>query len=99
MSSKTNYEEYYASEDYYWGIEPAELCYELLKLLPPGKDVKVLDIGCGEGKDAVFMAKQGYQVTAFDITKNGIAKSDGLSVPVTAFCPKMIWLMPGLNRK
>ena len=75
MSSKTNYEEYYASEDYYWGIEPAELCYELLKLLPPGKDVKVLDIGCGEGKDAVFMAKQGYQVTAFDITKNGIAKT------------------------
>lgn len=75
MTVKTNYEKWYEGEDYYWGVEPAELCHELIKLVKPGKDVKVLDIGCGEGKDAVFMAKQGYDVTAFDITTNGINKT------------------------
>jgi tellurite methyltransferase len=89
MSSRTDYEEYYASEGYYWGTEPAELCHELIRLLPPAKGVKVLDIGCGEGKDAVFMAKQGYEVTAFDITDNGIAKTKRMAkengVEVNAF--------------
>ena len=79
MALKTNYEKWYDSEEYFWGTEPAELCHELLKLLPPGKDVKVLDIGCGEGKDAVFMAQQGYDVWAFDITENGIAKTRKLA--------------------
>ena len=35
----------------------------------------MLDIGCGEGKDAVYMAEKGYDVTAFDITENGIKKT------------------------
>ena len=75
MNVKTNYEKWYQCDGYFWGTEPAELCYELIRLIPPGKDIKVLDIGCGEGKDAVFMAKQGYSVTAFDITENGIRKT------------------------
>ena len=75
MTVKTNYEKWYETDDYYWGTEPAKLCYELLDLMPPTKNVKVLDIGCGEGKDAVFMAKHGYDVYAFDITENGIAKT------------------------
>ena len=32
-------------------------------------------------------------------TKKGMASREELSVPVMAFWPKMIWLMPGLNRK
>ena len=36
------------------------------------KPYKVLDIGCGEGKDAVFLARNGYRVTAFDISEHGI---------------------------
>lgn len=76
---KTNYEKWYEGDDYYWGLEPAELCFELVKLVPPSKDIKVLDIGCGEGKDAVYLAKQGYSVTAFDITDNGIRKTKALA--------------------
>lgn len=76
---KTNYEKYYESEEYYWGLQPSDLCYEIMKIIPPSKDIKVLDIGCGEGKDAVFLAKQGYDVYAFDITKNGIRKTKALA--------------------
>lgn len=89
MALKTNYEQWYAGEDYFWGTTEADLCHELVKLAPPNKDIKVLDIGCGEGKDAVWMAKQGYTVYAFDITENGIAKTKRMAkennVEVNAF--------------
>ena len=75
MALITQYEKWYESEDYFWGTIEADLCHELIKLIPPSKDIKVLDIGCGEGKDAVYMAKQGYTVYAFDITKSGINKT------------------------
>ena len=50
-----------------------------MKILPPLKPYRVLDIGCGEGKDAVFFAKCGYAVTAFDISKKGIEKAKKLA--------------------
>ncbi len=33
--------------------------------LPPGR---VLDVGCGEGADAIWLAQQGWQVTGLDVT-------------------------------
>ncbi|MBR6257429.1 MAG: hypothetical protein IKR23_08630 [Lachnospiraceae bacterium] len=39
---------------------------ELIRLCPSSPNRTVLDIGCGEGKDAVYMAKNGYCVSAFD---------------------------------
>lgn len=72
---RTNYEKWYECEGYYWGTEPADFCDELIKLCPPSPDRKVLDIGCGEGKDAVYMASKGYKVTAFDVAENGIKKT------------------------
>lgn len=72
---RTNYEKWYECDGYYWGTEPADFCDELIKLCPPSPDKKVLDIGCGEGKDAVYMASKGYSVTAFDVAENGIKKT------------------------
>ena len=72
---RTNYEKWYEGDAYYWGTEPAGFCNELIALCPPSTDKKVLDIGCGEGKDAVYMAVKGYDVTAFDLTENGIRKT------------------------
>lgn len=75
----TDYEEKYRKDEYYWGIVPNRLCYEIMKLRPPVKPYRVLDIGCGEGKDAVFLAKNGYAVTAFDIADAGIEKAKELA--------------------
>ncbi len=75
MSIRTNYENWYSGEEYYWGLEPASFLDELIKMCPPSEDKKVLDIGCGEGKDAVYMAQKGYDVTAFDLAENGIRKT------------------------
>lgn len=89
MALKTNYEKWYATKDYFWGTKEAKECHELVRLVKPNKNLKVLDIGCGEGKDAVFMAKQGYNVYAFDITENGILKTKRMAkengVEINAF--------------
>lgn len=78
-SIQTEYEERYRSEDYYWGLNPNGLCLEIMRLRPPVKPYRVLDMGCGEGKDAVFLARNGYEVTAFDIADSGIEKGKMLA--------------------
>ena len=77
--SLTDYDKRYNREGYYWGLIPNNLCYEIMKLKPPTKPYKVLDIGCGEGKDAVFLARNGYDVTAFDISEQGLSKARELA--------------------
>lgn len=78
-ASLTDYEQRYENEGYYWGIQPNRLCYEIMKLKSPTKPWKVLDIGCGEGKDAVFLARNGYSVTAFDAAESGLEKASQLA--------------------
>ena len=36
------------------------------------KPCRVLEIGCGNGNDAIFLAKKGFDVTAIDISKRAI---------------------------
>jgi len=36
-------------------------------------NLKVLDIGCGQGRDALFIARLGHSVTAVDLSPSGIA--------------------------
>ena len=74
-----DYDNRYNTEGYYWGLMPNRICYDIMKILPPIKPYRVLDIGCGEGKDAVFFAKCGYAVTAFDVSESGIEKAKRLA--------------------
>lgn len=78
-SAVTGYDKCYNTEEYYWGLMPNRICYDIMKILPPVRPYRVLDIGCGEGKDAVFFAKCGYAVTAFDIAEQGIEKAKRLA--------------------
>lgn len=76
----TDYEERYRTDEYYWGVKPSRMCLEILRLMPPqNKEISVIDIGCGEGKDAVFLARCGYKVSAFDVTDTGIEKTKRLA--------------------
>ncbi|WP_342077412.1 methyltransferase domain-containing protein [Yoonia sp. SS1-5] len=36
------------------------------------KQMRVLDVGCGQGRDAIFIARKGHQVVGVDISANGI---------------------------
>lgn len=79
LQSVSRYNERYDAEEYYWGLNPNSLCYEIMRLKPPTKPYKVLDIGCGEGKDSVFLARNGYDVTSFDISERGLSKARELA--------------------
>jgi len=78
-SDDSYYERAYRKDDYYWGVEPNTACLKVIELLPPTKPLKLLDIGCGEGKDAVFFARCGYVVSAFDISEAGVKKTKRLA--------------------
>ena len=99
MQSATDYDNRYNAEEYYWGLVPNRLCYEIMRLRPPTEAYRVLDIGCGEGKDAVFLARNGYRVSAFDISEHGLDKARSLAArcgvrvdffraDVRDFCPE-----------
>ena len=44
--------------------------------LPPGR---AIDLGCGEGGDALWLAEQGWRVTAVDISPTAIARGAALA--------------------
>lgn len=75
----TDYEERYKAEGYYWGVQPSQMCYEVMKLRPPVTPLRLLDVACGEGKNAVFFARNGYHVTAFDAAQLGLDKAKRLA--------------------
>lgn len=66
--------------------QPAAELAGLVNLLPPAANV--LDLGCGEGRNALYLAEQGFKVTAIDISISGIRKLNHLarqrSVSMTA---------------
>ena len=95
---RTVFSELYKNDEYYWGTEPTDFCYQILAKYPPVRYMRLLEIGCGEGRDAVFFARNGYDVTAYDLAPAGIRKTEQLAarhrVPVTAFCEDMLTFYP-----
>jgi tellurite methyltransferase len=86
---KNIYDDRYDTGKYYWGMRPSGMCYRLLALFPPERPLKLLDVGCGEGRNAIFFARNGYEVTAFDLSPKGVKKTrklaDDIGVQVTVF--------------
>jgi 2-polyprenyl-3-methyl-5-hydroxy-6-metoxy-1,4-benzoquinol methylase len=50
------------------------MCYKILQLKHPHRSLKLLDIGCEDGRNSVFFARNGYKLLAFDISSKGIEK-------------------------
>ena len=67
----------FAVEEYVYGIEPNEFYKQELEKLSPGK---LLLPGEGEGRNAVFAAKSGWEVTAFDSSIEGKRKAENLAL-------------------
>ena len=70
----------YRRDEYYWGKEPSSLARRTAELLPDNLDGYCLvDIGAGEGRDAVFFAEKGATVTAVEISPAGLEKARRLA--------------------
>ncbi|TDN38836.1 class I SAM-dependent methyltransferase [Hymenobacter sp. UV11] len=62
----------YEAEAYAYGTEPNAYFRRQLGALPPGR---LLLLAEGEGRNAVYAAQQGWQVTAVDFSDEGRAKA------------------------
>src|SRR5437879_13374674 len=73
----------YRSENHRAGTEPAPLLYELLPFLARGR---ALDLAMGGGRNAVFLAANGWHVTGVDSSRialenaAALAEAPGLAV-------------------
>ena len=60
------WDERYAEQDRIWSGEPNVALVAEVADLPARR---ALDVGCGEGADAVWLARRGWDVTALDVSK------------------------------
>jgi SAM-dependent methyltransferase len=75
--SATEWDRRYAGSDFVWSIEPNRLLVEEVdRLRPVGL---ALDLGAGEGRNAVWLAGRGWSVTAVDFSPVGIDKGRRLA--------------------
>jgi len=68
--------ERYGSADYHYGTEPNDFLAAVAGQIPPGR---VLSIADGEGRNGVFLATLGYDVTSMDSSTVGLAKAQRLA--------------------
>jgi len=67
----------YAAADYLFGTEPNEYLLAQARRLAPGQ--RALAVGDGEGRNAVWLARQGLDVTLVDISPVGLEKARRLA--------------------
>jgi len=66
----------YGSDEYAYGVEPNDFLRAEAHRIPPGP---VLCLAEGEGRNAVFLAGLGHQVTAVDLSIEGLRKAERLA--------------------
>lgn len=71
-TAQQHWENRYAQKDQFWSGQPNAHLPTVAKDLTPGR---ALDLGCGEGGDAVWLANNGWQVVAVDIATNALQRS------------------------
>lgn len=72
----TEWDRRYDTADYVWHTEPNQFLPGLIADAPVGR---ALDLACGEGRNAVWLARQGWSVTAVDFSAVGIEKGRRLA--------------------
>jgi len=70
--SREHWDERYGTEELIWKADPNRFLVEELQALAPGR---ALDVACGEGRNAVWLASKGWHVTGVDFSRAGLAKA------------------------
>ncbi|MEH1098812.1 class I SAM-dependent methyltransferase [Micromonospora sp. CPCC 205561] len=66
------WEEHYGRRERVWSGRPNPVLVDVATPLPAGT---VLDLGCGEGGDAIWLAGRGWRVTAVDVAETALARA------------------------
>lgn len=84
------WDERYSDSDSVWSGDPNGALVAEVAGLTPGT---VLDVGCGEGADAVWLAQQGWDVTALDVSDVGLERARDSAAAADV---DVTWLLSGL---
>jgi SAM-dependent methyltransferase len=86
----------FENPDYIFGLEPNEFLREQAANLAPAG--RVLCVADGEGRNSVWLARQGMRVDAFDISEVGVSKARKLAAQAqvdvnfsVADCDRWAW--------
>ena len=76
--TKPIYDDRYARPGLYWGSKPTGLARDLVRIarLLPRPPRTLVDLGCGEGRDSIYFAREGYRVLGVDISSVGVQKAE-----------------------
>jgi SAM-dependent methyltransferase len=67
----------YTAQPLLWGVEPnGFIATEFAEVRPRGR---ALDLGCGEGRNAIWLAERGWYVTAVDYSDTAIERARRLA--------------------
>jgi SAM-dependent methyltransferase len=66
----------YAGRELLWTAQPNRFLVKEASELPPGR---ALDVACGEGRNAVWLAERGWDVTGVDFSDVALAKARELA--------------------
>jgi SAM-dependent methyltransferase len=66
------WEEHYGAHERVWSGRVTVRLAELVEPMSPGR---ALDLGCGEGADAMWLAERGWHVTAVDISQTALDRA------------------------
>ncbi|GAA4826615.1 class I SAM-dependent methyltransferase [Saccharopolyspora rosea] len=82
----------YRSQDQLFSGHPNGVLVTEVTDLPPGR---ALDVGCGEGADAIWLARRGWQVTGVDISQ--VALDRAADAAARAGVEKVTWTRADLS--
>jgi SAM-dependent methyltransferase len=66
------WEDHYRQRGRVWSGKPNPVLVDVVGSLPPGT---ALDLGCGEGGDAIWLARRGWRVTAVDVSATALDRA------------------------
>jgi SAM-dependent methyltransferase len=72
QETKEHWERHYGERDRVWSGRVNVQFADVVEDLPPGR---ALDLGCGEGADAVWLAERGWDVVAVDISETALRRA------------------------
>lgn len=72
MSQQEFWNSKFSRDGFLYGLKPNSFIASKVKLFK--KDAKVLCLGEGEGRNAIFLAKRGFDVSAIDASNIGLKK-------------------------
>jgi SAM-dependent methyltransferase len=88
------WERRYAESQQVWSGRVNPVLAELVAGFSPGR---ALDLGCGEGGDSLWLAQQGWEVTAVDISTVAIARGQAAATQAGIEQERLHWVAADLT--